>query len=76
MNLKGLFSLNKSLYALTHSKKLIKIRTLFADEMEGTHNYAMNLIVPLMGIAPLLMLFILKGERKSKSAKSWTRSIN
>ncbi len=44
--------------------------------MEGTHNYAMNLIVPLMGIAPLLMLFVLKGEKKSKAAKSWTRSIN
>ena len=34
--------------------------------MEGTHNYAMNLIVPLMGIAPLLMLFILKGEKNQK----------
>jgi len=44
--------------------------------MEGTHNYAMNLIVPIMGIAPLLMLFILKGDKKSKVAKSWTRSIN
>ncbi len=44
--------------------------------MEETHNYAMNLLVPLMGIAPLLMLFILKGEKKSKTSKSWTRSIN
>ena len=48
----------------------------FSDEMEGTHNYAMNLIVPLMGVAPLLMLFILKGEKKSKTSKSWTRSTN
>ncbi len=44
--------------------------------MEGTHNYAMNLLVPLMGIAPLLMLFVIKGEKKTKTAKSWTRSIN
>ena len=44
--------------------------------MEGTHNYAMNLIVPLMGMAPLLMLFILKGEKKSKGTKNWTRSTN
>jgi len=44
--------------------------------MEVTHNYAMNLVVPLMGIAPLLMLFILKGEKKSKGAKTWTRSTN
>ena len=44
--------------------------------MEETHNYAMNLIVPLMGIAPLLMIFVLKGEKKSKVTKSWTRSIN
>jgi len=44
--------------------------------MEETHNYAMNLIVPLMGVAPLLMLFILKGEKKSKGSKSWTRSTN
>jgi len=44
--------------------------------MEVTHNYAMNLIVPLMGVAPLLMLFILKGEKKSKGAKTWKRSIN
>ena len=44
--------------------------------MEETHNYAMNLLVPLMGIAPLLMLFILKGEKKTKRKKSWTRSIN
>ena len=44
--------------------------------MEGNHNYAMNLIVPLMGIAPLLMIFILKGEKKSKDTKTWTRSIN
>ena len=42
--------------------------------MEETHNYAMNLIVPLMGIAPLLMLFILKGEKKSKVTKRWNRS--
>ena len=45
-------------------------------KMEETHNYAMNLIVPLMGIAPLLMIFVLKGEKKSKVTKSWTRSIN
>ena len=44
--------------------------------MEETHNYAMNLIVPLMGIAPLLMVFILKGEKKTKRTKSWTRSVN
>tara|TARA_B100000579_G_scaffold428884_1_gene439784 strand:+ start:181 stop:315 length:135 start_codon:yes stop_codon:yes gene_type:complete len=44
--------------------------------MEGTHNYAMNLLVPLMGIAPLLMLFILKGEKKTKGVKTWTRSTN
>ena len=44
--------------------------------MEVTHNYAMNLIVPLMGIAPLLMLFILRGEKKSKNAKNWKRSPN
>ena len=44
--------------------------------MEETHNYAMNLIIPIMGIAPLLMLFILKGEKKSKTSKSWTRSTN
>ena len=44
--------------------------------MEGIHNYAMNLIVPLMGMAPLLMLFILKGEKRSKTSKSWTRSTN
>jgi len=44
--------------------------------MEGSHNYAMNLVVPLMGIAPLLMVFILKGDKKTKPAKSWTRSVN
>ena len=44
--------------------------------MEENHNYAMNLIVPLMGIAPLLMLFVLKGDKKSKGRKNWTRSIN
>jgi len=44
--------------------------------MEETHNYAMNLLVPLMGIAPLLMLFVIKGDKKSKSRKSWTRSTN
>ena len=44
--------------------------------MEETHNYAMNMIVPIMGIAPLLMIFILKGEKKSKARKSWTRSTN
>jgi len=44
--------------------------------MEETHNYALNLLVPLMGIAPLLMLFVLKGDKKSKNRKSWTRSIN
>ena len=44
--------------------------------MEESHNYAMNLVVPLMGIAPLLMVFILKGEKKSKQTKSWTRSTN
>ena len=44
--------------------------------MEETHNYAMNLIVPLMGIAPLLMLFVFKGDKKSKNRKSWTRSTN
>ena len=44
--------------------------------MAENHNYAMNLIVPLMGIAPLLMVFILKGEKKSKGEKTWTRSTN
>ena len=44
--------------------------------MEETHNYAMNLIVPLMGIAPLFMVFILKGEKKTKSTKNWTRPVN
>ncbi len=44
--------------------------------MEDTPNYAMNLIVPLMGIAPLLMIFILKGEKKNKSKKRWTRSVS
>jgi len=29
-----------------------------------------------MGIAPLLMLFILKGDKKSKVTRSWKRSIN
>ena len=52
------------------------MKILFFYQMEGTHNYAMNLIVPLMGVAPLLMLFILKGEKKSKALKSWTRSTN
>ena len=44
--------------------------------MEETHNYAMNLVIPLMGIAPLLMLFVFKSDRKSKVRKSWTRSTN
>ncbi len=44
--------------------------------MEETHNYAMNLVVPLMGIAPLLMLFVLKGDKKSKAKKNWTRSTS
>ena len=44
--------------------------------MEETHNYAMNLIVPIMGIAPLLMIFILKGEKKTKPTKNWTRTVN
>ena len=44
--------------------------------MELTHNYAMNLIVPLMGLAPLLMIFILKGDKKKKRTKTWTRSIS
>tara|TARA_Y100001968_G_C19108856_1_gene596220 strand:+ start:103 stop:237 length:135 start_codon:yes stop_codon:yes gene_type:complete len=44
--------------------------------MEETHNYAMNLIVPVMGIAPLLMIFILKGEKKPKATKNWTRYTN
>ena len=44
--------------------------------MEETHNYAMNLVVPLMGIAPLLMLFILKGDKKAKRTKNWTRTVN
>lgn len=44
--------------------------------MEETHNYAMNLLVPLMGIGPLLMVFIFKGDKKSKIRKSWTRSTN
>ena len=49
---------------------------MFLFEMEETHNYAMNLIVPLMGIAPLLMVFILKGNKKTKRSKNWTRSLN
>ncbi len=49
---------------------------MFLFEMEETHNYAMNLIVPLMGIAPLLMVFILKGNKKTKRTKNWTRSLN
>jgi len=44
--------------------------------MEETHNYALNLVVPLMGIAPLLMVFIIKGEKKAKPSKNWTRSVN
>tara|TARA_B100000945_G_C20099735_1_gene465274 strand:- start:457 stop:591 length:135 start_codon:yes stop_codon:yes gene_type:complete len=44
--------------------------------MDETHNYALNLLVPLMGIAPLLMVFILKGEKKTKRTKIWTRSVN
>ena len=44
--------------------------------MEETHNYAMNLVIPAMGIAPLLMVFILKGEKKRKQTKNWTRSAN
>ncbi len=44
--------------------------------MEQTHNYAMNLIVPLMGIGPLLMIFVLKGDKKTKARKNWTRSTN
>ena len=44
--------------------------------MEETHNYAMNMVVPLMGIAPLLMVFILKGEKKTKRTKRWTKSLN
>ena len=44
--------------------------------MEETHNYAMNLVVPLMGVAPLLMVFILKGDKKAKASKSWKRSTN
>ena len=68
--------MNENFYALTESKNTIKCKKLFFFEMEETHNYAMNLIVPLMGIAPLLMLFILKGEKKSKGIKNWTRSTN
>tara|TARA_B100000579_G_C22798396_1_gene838393 strand:- start:546 stop:695 length:150 start_codon:yes stop_codon:yes gene_type:complete len=49
---------------------------MFLFEMEETHNYAMNLIVPLMGMAPLLMVFILKGNKKTKPTKNWTRSLN
>tara|TARA_Y100001968_G_scaffold263380_1_gene251957 strand:+ start:290 stop:424 length:135 start_codon:yes stop_codon:yes gene_type:complete len=44
--------------------------------MEETHNYAMNLVVPLMGVAPLLMVFILKGEKNTKRTKNWTRTFN
>ena len=44
--------------------------------MQESHNYAMNLVVPLMGIAPLLMVFILKGDKKTKREKNWTRSVN
>mgnify|MGYP001194802118 CR=1 FL=1 len=44
--------------------------------MEETHNYAMNLVVPLMGIAPLLMIFILKGDKRTKRTKNWTSSVN
>tara|TARA_B100001250_G_C19780556_1_gene781656 strand:+ start:1099 stop:1233 length:135 start_codon:yes stop_codon:yes gene_type:complete len=44
--------------------------------MEETHNYAMNLVVPLMGMAPLLMIFILKGQKRTKRKKKWTSSVN
>ena len=38
--------------------------------MEETHNYALNLLVPLMGIAPLFMVFVLKCQKKTNSSKS------
>lgn len=75
-SLKRFIGPNKGFYALTQSKNQLKLKRLLLFKMEGTHNYAMNLIVPLMGIAPLLMLFILKGEKKSKVTKNWTRSTN
>ncbi len=75
LTLKGQLDDNENFYALTHNRKQLELNLLFI-QMAETHNYAMNLIVPLMGIAPLLMLFILKGEKKSKSRKTWTRSTN
>ncbi|KGG12700.1 hypothetical protein EV05_1918 [Prochlorococcus sp. MIT 0601] len=37
------------------------------------HNYAMNLLIPLVGIAPLFMFFILRSPKKSTKKKVWTR---
>ena len=68
--------MNEDFYALTYIMIWLALITLFYFQMEETHNYAMNLVIPLMGVAPLLMLFVLKGEKKSKTTKSWTRSTN
>ena len=68
--------MNEDFYALTYIMIWLALFILFYFQMEETHNYAMNLVIPLMGVAPLLMLFVLKGEKKSKTTKSWTRSTN
>ncbi len=75
MQLDRSLQINENFYALTHHKNYLEFKRLFL-EMEETHNYAMNLVVPLMGIAPLLMVFVFKGDQKSKGRKSWTRSTN
>lgn len=39
------------------------------------HSLAMNIAVPLVGIAPLLMFFVLRnGKKKTKNKKVWRRS--
>ncbi|ABX09388.1 Hypothetical protein P9211_14571 [Prochlorococcus marinus str. MIT 9211] len=38
------------------------------------HNYLMNLAVPLVGIAPLFIFFILRP--KKKTTKKWTRPVS
>ena len=39
-------------------KLILLVLHLIFIRMEQSHNYAMNLLVPLMGIGPLLVLFI------------------
>ena len=69
-------NLNEDFYALTHFKILLEFIIINIFKMEETHNYAMNLIVPLMGIGPLLMLFVFRGDKKTKARKNWTRTTN